>query len=152
MEASGQIRQASQNQAFEAVKARVTTRAFGFRIGAFGVDYTSKKVEVDPDDQAGRRKQGGSKAGGAGYSPAGLRSGAGRASSPDAPSADAQASSSAFENPGAHSSAIASASGRTDGADHPDPAWRRGLAAYVKARDLLLSDSSRSGRVSLAVA
>jgi hypothetical protein len=158
MEASGQIRQASQNQPLEAVKARVTTRAFGFRLGAFGVDYTSKKVEVDPDDLARRRKQDNAAADAGGYSPASLRSGARQAQAADDAAAQAQATGAsgipadAPVTPSAVSGQTDAQSAQSAASAPADPAWRRGLAAYAKARDILLSGPSRSVRPSLAVA
>jgi len=156
------LRAAPQNNHFDSLKARVVTKAFGLRIGAFGVDYTSKSVEVDPDQQqaAGSTRDSGSRqaAGGASTPERDTRAQAfqtemeretlrrqvygapyrqaaqtGPASPADTAAPDPSPSSQAFSN-------------------HPDPVWRRGLAAYAQARQLLRSDAQRMASTRLAVA
>lgn len=129
MEATGQIRQASQNQAFEAVKARVITRAFGIRLGGFGVDYSSKQVVVDQDGQTGGAK----------------RDTTGQAFETEIERERLREQMSAAQ-PGD------SASDPQQASSPQDPMWRRGLTAYAKARDVLLLDAARSGSTRLAVA
>jgi len=120
------------------------------------VDYTSKKVEVDPDGQAGRGRQNGTAAEYAGYSPSGLRTGTAGQSSQEPAGQDAATATSSQGAPSTPDSAAEAYSGAAtsghDAASHPDPLWRKGLTAYAKAKDLLLSDTSRTGRISLAVA
>ncbi|MFP5223271.1 MAG: hypothetical protein ACLGSA_13350 [Acidobacteriota bacterium] len=162
MEATRQIRQASQSsQAFDAVKARVVTRSFGVRIGSFGVDYTSKKVEVDPEEQSARKQRDTSgqafqtemererlrrevtdaawnerqNAAVAAGAASGAETNAGTGTPPGQDAQTGQASTQAR------------ASSPTE-----DPLWRRGLSAYAKARDLLLADAARSRGTRLAVA
>lgn len=135
MEPTSQVRQASaanqasSRMASEVLKARVVTRSLGVRLGGFGVDYTSRQVVLDPEASAGE---------------APLREAARTLT-------DSVARSQAAER-------VHDASWREPAPDvppapdHPDPAWRKGLRAYAKARDLLLTDASASGRSSLAVA
>jgi len=170
MEATRQIRQASQsNQAFDAVKARVVTRSFGMRIGSFGVDYTSKKVEVDPEEQSARKQRDTSgqafqtemererlrrevadaawnERQNAAWT---TRTGDTAASGDPEPGAEA-GTQSAQQSP---SASTGQASRQAQEAPRrEDPLWRRGLTAYAKARDMLLADAARSRGTRLAVA
>lgn len=167
MEATGQLRQtSSSNQAFDAVKARVVTRSFGVRIGSFGVDYTSKKVEVDPEEQSARKKRDTSgqafqtemererlrrEVADAAWNERQNAAVAGRADAagdPDARAeAEAQAGQQSQEASAGQAPGLAQAAPRSD-----DPLWRRGLAAYSKARDMLLADAARARGTRLAVA
>jgi hypothetical protein len=129
MEASSQIRQASQNQLSEALTARVVTRAFGIRLGGFGVDYTSKQVTVDPGAQTGNTSQDtNGQAFETELSRERLRD---------------QIFDTPWQEPSPEQQAASS---------HPDPAWRRGLQAYAKAKNMLLVDSARAKSTRLAVA
>jgi hypothetical protein len=129
MEASSQIRQASQNQLLASVSARVITRAFGLRLGGFGVDYTSKQVLVDPEGQT-ERKQADT---------------AGQAfnSELDRDNLREQVFDASWRE-AVHTPEPAPT--------HPDPVWRKGLQAYARARDMLLAESARAARTKLAVA
>lgn len=169
MEATGQLRQtSSSNQAFDAVKARVVTRSFGVRIGSFGVDYTSKKVEVDPEEQSARKKRDTSgqafqtemererlrrEVADAAWNERQNAAVAGRTDAADAagaagsPDARAEAEAQAGQQSQETSAGQAQAAPRSD-----DPLWRRGLAAYSKARDMLLADAARARGTRLAVA
>lgn len=129
MEATVRIRQASQNQAFEAVKARVITRAFGIRLGGFGVDYTSKQVEVDQDGKTGGAK----------------RDTTGQAFETEIERERLREQMSAAQSSG-------SVSDPQQSSTSLDPMWRRGLAAYAKAQDVLRLDAARTGSTRLAVA
>ena len=129
MEASSQVRQASQNQMSASVSARVITRAFGLRLGGFGVDYTSKKVVVEPENQAERKQ---SDTTGQAFAVEMEREHL-REQVFDAPWTES------LQTP-------------EPAPSHPDPAWRKGLQAYARARDMLLADSARSARTKLAVA
>lgn len=131
MEASALSRQASQQPDYEAVKARVITHAFGFRLGPFGVDYSSRRVEVDPEAKSGRKRREGAGSNAAeGFAARFASAGAGGA--PDLKGEP-------FEAAGESARAVPSPP-----PDHPDPAWRKGLAAYAKARDILLAGSHRA--------
>ncbi|WP_243311765.1 hypothetical protein [Fundidesulfovibrio agrisoli] len=122
----------SANPPFDALSARVVTRAFGVRIGGFGLDYSSREVLVDPDSRGG----------------AGLGGALARAALAAQAGSDAQkASERVFEA----SWSEAGPALADPPPDHPDPAWRKGLRAYAKARDLLRADAAR-GRTYLAVA
>ncbi|MFZ5426597.1 MAG: hypothetical protein ACOZEN_06460 [Thermodesulfobacteriota bacterium] len=126
MEASAGIRQASRDQSsFDAVKARVVTHAFGLRLGAFGLDYTSKKVTVDPDEKAGKKRQNT------------------RGQEFETELERERLRERVFDASFREASSMPETS-----SSHPDPAWRRGLAAYAKARDLVRA----SGRVSTKLA
>lgn len=168
MEASGQLRQtSSSNQAFDAVKARVVTRSFGVRIGGFGVDYTSKKVEVDPEEQPTRaqrdtsgqafqtemererlRREVADAAWNERQNAAWTaRTGAAGASGDPETGAGAGTDSGTQTTQADQTSRQAQETSRSE-----DPLWRRGLTAYAKARDMLLADAARSRGVRLAVA
>ena len=163
------LRSVPQSSLYDSLKARVVTKAFGLRIGAFGVDYTSKSVEVDPEqrkdakpslDPGGRRDQ--TAAGRASASPTDTRAQAFQTEMQretlrrqvwDVPyrtgdQADAQAGAADSAGTGQDPTSGASASSSS----HPDPAWRRGLTAYAQARDLLRSDALRLASTRLAVA
>jgi hypothetical protein len=129
MEASSQVRQASQNQLLASVSARVITRAFGLRLGGFGVDYTSKQVVVDPEGQTARKQP---DTAGQTFNSELDRTGL-REQVFDAPWSEAVQTPEPAPN-------------------HPDPVWRKGLQAYARARDMLLAESARSARTVLAVA
>jgi len=129
MEPTSQVRQASTAQAREALKARVVTRSLGVRLGGFGVDYTSKKVVLDPESSA-REAQ-------VQETARNLTESVARSQS------DERVFEAAWRDP---------APDVPPAPDHPDPAWRKGLRAYAKARDLLRADASAAGRASLAVA
>jgi len=165
MEATRQLRQASQsNQAFDAVKARVVTRSFGVRIGSFGVDYTSKKVEVDPEEQAARKQRDTSgqafqtemererlrrEVADAAWNERQNAAVAARAGA----SGDPESGAGAEPGPGSQASQHTQTS--RQGQETPrseDPLWRRGMTAYAKARDMLLADAARSRGTRLAVA
>ena len=97
---------ASQLALLKSLKARVVTTAIGFRIGPLGVDYSSKRVEIDPEEASTNQEgQSGSRQ--------------------------------AFEQALARGEAAGTAARLEDATakanSHPDPAWRRGLAAYAKA-------------------
>jgi hypothetical protein len=129
MEASSQVRQASQNQLLASVSARVITRAFGLRLGGFGVDYTSKQVVVDPEGQTERKQV----------------------------DAAGQAFNSEHDPEGPKEQVFDAAWREAiqtpePAPTHPDPVWRKGLQAYARARDMLLADSARAARTKLAVA
>lgn len=166
------LRIAPQNGLVDSLKARVVTKAFGLRIGAFGVDYTSKSVEVDPDQA---RSASAATAASAAASPSVVSADATIApASPQAPDTRAQAFQAEMTRARLHQQLSDASSLRTgraaqdgppsDGASqgqdataqaassHPDPVWRRGLAAYAQARDLLRSDSRRLASTRLAVA
>lgn len=164
MEATGQLRQtSSSNQAFDAVKARVVTRSFGVRIGSFGVDYTSKKVEVDPEEQSARKKRDTSgqafqtemererlrrEVADAAWMERQNAPVAGASGDPDAGvEAGMQAGQQAPPASPGQASGQAQAAPRNE-----NPLWRRGLAAYSKARDMLLADAARARGTRLAVA
>ncbi|WP_051272643.1 hypothetical protein [Fundidesulfovibrio putealis] len=165
MEATSQLRQtSSSNQAFDAVKARVVTRSFGVRIGSFGVDYTSKKVEVDPEEQSARKQRDTS---GQAFQTEMERERLRREvadaawnerqNAAVAERADAAGASGDPENePGTGAASEAQANQTTrqaqETARSEDPLWRRGLSAYAKARDMLLADAARSRGTRLAVA
>ena len=142
MEASTQIsgradRPSPDAKAFEAVKARVVTRSFGVRLGAFGVDYTSKKVILDQDGrEPGQAPDAAVRASRTRKARGKLLEEASYVSWREATGQDATDSQ-------------AAQAGRST---HPDPLWRRGLDAYAKARDMLRVGSSRAARASLAVA
>lgn len=146
MEATSQLRQASSSsQAFDAVKARVVTRSFGVRIGSFGVDYTSRKVELDPEEQSARKNRDTS---GQAFQTEMERERLRQEVSDVAwneRSQDSGAQDGA--RPGTQAEAQTAAAPA-----HEDPLWRRGLAAYAKARDLLLADAVRTKGTRLAVA
>lgn len=131
MEASPAIGQASREQAFEALKARVVTRSFGIRIGGFGLDYTSKKVTVDPDEKA---KQSGRDTRGQEFATEMDRE---------------RLRQMLYDTPWSGS---AQAGQSSQASSHPDPAWRRGLTAYARARDMLRADAARASGTTLAVA
>ena len=167
MEATGQLRQtSSSNQAFDAVKARVVTRSFGVRIGSFGVDYTSKKVEVDPEEQSARKQQQRDTSGQAFQTEMErerLRREVADAAWNERQNAAVAARAGAAGNqetePGTGAGSEAQASQQTqtsrqaqETARSEDPLWRRGLTAYAKARDMLLADAARSRGTRLAVA
>ena len=133
MEASSQIRQASQNQVSEALKARVVTRAFGIRLGGFGVDYTSKEVTVDPGGQ-NKTGQTGQDTRGQAFE-----------TEMDRERLREQIFDAPWQEAAAPQQQQAAAS-------HPDPVWRKGLQAYAKAKNMLLADSARAGSTRLAVA
>lgn len=121
------------NPPFDALSARVVTRAFGVRFGGFGLDYSSREVLVDPDSRNG------ADLGGA-LARAALAAQAGT----EARNPSERVYEAAWRESGPELTAAPPP-------DHPDPAWRKGLRAYAKARDLLRADASRS-RASLAVA
>lgn len=167
MEATGQLRQtSSSNQALDAVKARVVTRSFGVRIGSFGVDYTSKKVEVDPEEQSARKKRDTSgqafqtemererlrrEVADAAWIERQNAAVAERADAAGDPDARAEAEAQAGQQ--SQSASAGQASGQAQEAPRSDdPLWRRGLAAYSKARDMLLADAARARGTRLAVA
>ncbi|GAB6037085.1 hypothetical protein JCM15519_16440 [Fundidesulfovibrio butyratiphilus] len=107
MEASSALGEASQITLLQTLKARVVTTAIGFRIGPLGVDYSSQRVELDPDKQdSGQSGQ---------------------------PSLDQtyQQAKARFEAAAdqTHIQSIA--------ASHPDHQWRKGLSAYAKAQGAL---------------
>ncbi len=157
---SSAIRTTPQSVSFDSLKARVVTKAFGLRIGAFGVDYTSKSVEVDPDQttssQASVDPESNPNAGAAWTSRQDTRAQAFQTemdreilrqqvwdvsySQTDQPQG-AQAAS--------QDGASTNTSASTDGAS---PAKRLGLNAYARARDLLRSDALRLASTRLAVA
>lgn len=156
MEATSQLRQTSSDQAFDALKARVVTRSFGVRIGGFGVDYTSRKVEVDPEDHAARKQPDTARQA---FQTEMERERLRREvvdaawrerSQSDAASADGQAASLADSRADSRESRQTQA--RDSAVSHEDPLWRRGLSAYAKARDQLLADVARSRGTRLAVA
>lgn len=129
MEASSQVRQASQNQLLASVSARVITRAFGLRLGGFGVDYTSKQVVVDPESLAERKQ----------------------------PDTAGQAFTTEMERERLREKVFdaswsESAQAPEPAPSHPNLAWRKGLQAYARARDMLLADTARAARTKLAVA
>lgn len=135
MEPTSQVRQASTTSqtsirtASEVLKARVVTRTLGVRLGGFGVDYTSRQVVLDPEASAGE---------------APLREAARTLTESAARSQAAErVYDASWREPTPDAAPVP---------DHPDPAWRKGLRAYAKARDILLTDASASGRTSLAVA
>jgi len=127
MEASSGIRQASRDQQFDTVKARVVTHSFGLRIGAFGVDYTSKKVTVDPDEKTGKKKQD--------------TRGQAFETEMERERLREQTLDASWRDTSTQNNAAAS---------HPDPAWRRGLAAYAKARDMVRTAGRSSTTLAVA--
>ena len=157
---SSALRATPQSVSFDSLKARVITRAFGLRLGAFGVDYTSKSVEVDPDQatsaQASVDPESAPNAGAAWRSRQDTRAQAFqtemeretlRQQAWDVSSSQtAQPQNSQTTSQG---NASATASASTDGAS---PAKRLGLNAYARARDLLRSDALRLASTRLAVA
>lgn len=167
MEATGQLRQtSSSSQAFDAVKARVVTRSFGVRIGSFGVDYTSKKVEVDPEEQPATKKRDSSgQAFQTEMERERLRREVTDAAWNERQNAAWTVRGDAIGNPetGSEAEAGADSGAQTPQADQAtrqaqetprsqDPLWRRGMTAYSKARDMLLADAARSRGTRLAVA
>ncbi|WP_243439237.1 hypothetical protein [Fundidesulfovibrio soli] len=120
------------NPPFDALSARVVTRAFGMRIGGFGLDYSSRQVLIDPDSRNGSSLGG-----------ALAKSALAAQTGSEAQKASERVFEAAWSEAGPDLAAPPP--------DHPDPAWRKGLRAYAKARDLLRSDAARS-RSSLAVA
>lgn len=128
MEASPTIGQASREQSFEALKARIVTRAFGIRIGGFGVDYTSKKVTVDPDEKAQEKSR----------------------------DTRSQAFATEMAREALRERLLNTAgsgqAGQAARSSHPDPLWRRGLTAYAKAMDMFQADAAREASTTLAVA
>lgn len=165
MEASGQLRQtSSSNQALDAVKARVVTRSFGVRIGSFGVDYTSKKVEVDPEEQSANKKRNTSgQAFQTEMERERLRREVADAAWNERQNAAWTARTGASGAPEARSDEGTDSGTQTTQTDQAttqaqetprseDPLWRRGMTAYAKARDMLLADAARSRGTRLAVA
>lgn len=171
MEATGQLRQtsSSSSQAFDAVKARVVTRSFGMRIGSFGVDYTSKKVEVDPEEQSASKKRDTS---GQAFQTemererlrrevtdaawnerqnAAVAARVGAKGASDDPEPRADDGTQTDQQPPSASTGQASRQAQETSRSE-DPLWRRGLTAYAKARDMLLADAARSRGTRLAVA
>lgn len=170
MEATGQLRQtSSSSQAFDAVKARVVTRSFGMRIGSFGVDYTSKKVEVDPEEQSASKKRDTS---GQAFQTEMERERLRREvtdaawnerqnavwttrTGETAASGDLDARADAETQADQQSPSVSTGQASRQAQEAPrseDPLWRRGLTAYAKARDMLLADAARSRGTRLAVA
>jgi len=129
MEASSQIRQASQNQISEALTARVVTRAFGIRLGGFGVDYTSKQVTVDPGTKTGKTDQDT------------------RGQAFETEMGRERLREQIFDTPWQEAATQQQAA-----SSHPDPVWRRGLQAYDKAKNILLTDAVRARSTRVAVA
>ncbi len=127
MEISGSSGSPTPSQ-YEAVKARVVTRAFGVRLGIFGVDYTSRQVSIDPDAGAGRSQSGGQ----TGQEQAGTRDAGG------------------FARPDAHDAVWTEAAALTE-TPRPrapsDPAWRKCIAAYARA-----ASAANRPRAAIAVA
>lgn len=107
MEASSAIRDASQITLLQTLKARVVTTAIGFRIGPLGVDYSSRRVELDPE-----------------------KPDSGQSGQPSLDQAYQQAKN-RFE------AQSASTQTQSIAANHPDPQWRKGLSAYAKAQNAL---------------
>ncbi|GFK94711.1 hypothetical protein NNJEOMEG_02558 [Fundidesulfovibrio magnetotacticus] len=128
---ASQVPTVQQSPVQEPLKARVVTRSLGVRLGGFGVDYTSRRVVVDPGPgQAGDQAQ--AQAAAKALAEAAARqAGAERVFEAD------------WSDPTPEF---------TPAPDHPDPVWRRGLRAYAKARDMLRADAASSRRQSLAVA
>jgi len=145
----------------------VVTRSFGVRIGSFGVDYTSKKVEVDPEEQSARKQRDTS---GQAFqtemererlrrevADAAWNERQNAAVAERADAAGAAGDPETEPGTGAGSEAQASQQTQTsrqaqETARSEDPLWRRGLTAYAKARDMLLADAARSRGTRLAVA
>jgi hypothetical protein len=126
MEAANAIRDASQNSALDAGTARMVTKAFGLRLGALEVDYTTRKVEFPV--QAGSSGNG---------KPANIlealfRGDSGQAAGPS-------------QTQEMDTAALDAAS------SHPDPLWRRGLTAYARTKDQLRRDAANATRAVLAV-
>lgn len=107
MEASSALGEASQITLLQTLKARVVTTAIGFRIGPLGVDYSSKRVELDPE-----------------------KPDSGQNGKPSLDQAYQQAKA-RFETASLQTELQSVAS------NHPDPQWRRGLSAYAKAQSAL---------------
>jgi hypothetical protein len=171
MEATGQLRQtSSSNQAFDAVKARVVTRSFGVRIGSFGMDYTSKKVEVDPEEQSARKQRDTSgqafqtemererlrrEVADAAWNERQNAFVAARADANGDPETRAETGTNSGTQPdqvAQQGQANQTTRQAQETSRNDDPLWRRGLTAYVKARDMLLADAARSRGTRLAVA
>lgn len=146
MEASNRIspgadRASPDSKAFEAMKARVVTRSFGVRFGAFGVDYTSKKVVLDQDGQ-----QPGASGGGAAPTSQGGQAGKARERLLE------EASYVSWRDAFSQQEQARAQGAQPGKSTHPNPVWRRGLDAYAKARNMLRAESIRATRTSLAVA
>lgn len=154
------LRSAPQSTLFDSLKARVVTKAFGLRFGAFGVDYSSKSVEVDPDQVKDANPS----------LDSGVRRGTQEAST-SGRDTRAQAFQAEMERENLRQQLWDVPYNRTGTAEtaeaanhtatpetsasfssHPDPAWRRGLSAYTQARNLLLNDARRLASTRLAVA
>jgi len=132
MEASspiGQGGQSSQNQALSAVSARVVTRAFGLRLGSFGVDYSSKQVTVEPDETAARKQ-----------------------TDTRAQAFQTELARESLREQISSTSSSDTTPGQENTVSHPDLAWRTGLTAYAKARNQVLTDAARAASSTLAVA
>jgi len=127
---------ANATPSLDTLSARVVTRAFGVRIGGFGVDYSSRQVVIDPDRGSGANL-------GDALAKAALAAQASTGGLTPERVYDAAWSETSLAGTG-----LAAASPEPD---HPDPAWRKGLRAYAKARDLLRADAARP-RAALAVA
>lgn len=115
---------ASQLALIKSLKARVVTTAIGFRIGPLGVEYSSKRVEIDPKTS----------------------------SSDQEPESNARQ---AFEQTQVRQDALEAAQLDDTAAkaqNHPDPTWRKGLAAYAKAQSMGRGGGCGELRSVLAVA
>lgn len=131
---SGQIFQSQsqsqgQNQTLGSVSARVVTRAFGLRLGGFGVDYSSKQVTVEPDDQTGSNK-----------------------TDTRAQAFQTEMDRESLREQLLNASQTSGAAGQSSTVSHPDQTWRTGLTAYAKARDQMLTTAARVASTTLAVA
>jgi len=118
-----------QNQAPGSVSARVVTRAFGLRLGGFGVDYSSKQVTVGPDNQTGSSQ-----------------------SDTRAQAFQTEMDRESLREQLLSATQTAGATGQSSTVSHPDQTWRTGLTAYAKARDQMLTTAARVASTTLAVA